>query len=67
MIRSRLINAFGLAMTGSVLVIVLATKFTKGAWIVVLAMPLIYLLMKAIHRHYERVQLARSWRTATSR
>jgi hypothetical protein len=43
-------------MTGSVLVIVLATKFTKGAWIVVVAMPLIYLLMKAIHGHYERVR-----------
>jgi hypothetical protein len=54
--RSRLVNGFGLAMTGSVLVIVLATKFTKGAWIVVVAMPLIYLLMKAIHGHYERVR-----------
>ena len=55
MIRSRTINAFGLVMTGSVLVIVLATKFTKGAWIVVIAMPVIFLIMKAIHRHYERV------------
>ncbi len=54
--RSRLINMFGLFMTGSVLIIVLATKFTKGAWIVVIAMPLIYLLMKAIHGHYERVR-----------
>jgi amino acid transporter len=57
MFRSRLINGFGLVMTGSVLVIVLATKFTKGAWIVVIAMPMIYLLMKAIHSHYERVSL----------
>ena len=47
MMRSRLINGFGLVMTGSVLVIVLATKFTKGAWIVVVAMPLIFLLMRA--------------------
>lgn len=54
-IRSRAVNAFGLVMTGSVLVIVLATKFTKGAWIVVIAMPLLYLLMQAIHRHYDRV------------
>ena len=53
--RSRLINAFGLVMTGSVLVIVLVTKFTKGAWIVVIAMPLIWLLMRGIHGHYERV------------
>jgi amino acid transporter len=55
MMRSRIINGFGLVMTGSVLVIVLATKFTKGAWIVVVAMPLIFLLMRSIHRHYERV------------
>ena len=31
-------------------VIVLATKFTKGAWIVVIAMPIIFFIMKAIHR-----------------
>ncbi len=43
-------------MTGSVLVIVLVTKFTKGAWIVVVAMPLIWLLMRGIHKHYERVK-----------
>ncbi len=55
MVRSRMINAFGLAMTGSVLIIVLATKFTKGAWIVVVAIPVIYAIMKAIHGHYERV------------
>lgn len=56
MIRSRYINAFGFVMTGSVLVIVLVTKFTRGAWIVVVAMPLIFLLMLAIHRHYEKVR-----------
>ena len=56
MMRSRVINSFGLVMTGTVLVIVLVTKFTKGAWLVVLAMPLIFLLMRSIHRHYERVR-----------
>lgn len=54
--RSRAINGFGLVMTASVLVIVLVTKFTRGAWIVVVAMPLIYLLMRGIHSHYERVK-----------
>jgi hypothetical protein len=54
--RSRSINSFGLVMTGSVLVIVLVTKFTKGAWLVVLAMPLIFLLMRAISRHYAKVR-----------
>ena len=57
---SRIINAIGFALTGSVLVIVLVTKFTHGAWIVCVAMPLIWLLMKSIRKHYDvvRVELA---------
>jgi amino acid transporter len=53
--RSRAVNAFGLTMTATVLVIVLITKFTKGAWIAIAAMGAIYLLMTAIRRHYDRV------------
>jgi hypothetical protein len=53
--RSRAINAIGAVFTGLVLVIVLVTKFTHGAWIVVVAMPLIFVMMRAIRRHYERV------------
>ncbi len=56
MIRSRMVNSFGFVMTGSVLVIVLATKFTKGAWLVVVAMPVIYFIMQRIHGHYEKVR-----------
>ena len=33
----------------------LVTKFTHGAWIVVIAMPLLYLLMMRIRRHYDTV------------
>ncbi|SCG49058.1 Amino acid transporter [Micromonospora siamensis] len=55
MVRSRAINAFGMAMTGIVLVIVLLTKFLLGAWIAIAAMAVIYLLMLAIRRHYDRV------------
>ncbi len=57
---SRGINAVGFVLTGSVLVIVLLTKFTHGAWIVCVAMPLIWLLMKSIRKHYDvvRVELA---------
>jgi amino acid transporter len=53
--RSQLINTVGLVMTGSVLVVVLITKFTKGAWIAIAAMAAIYALMTAIRRHYDRV------------
>ncbi|GGP83928.1 APC family permease [Streptosporangium pseudovulgare] len=53
--RSRVINFFGGVMTGLVLVVVLLTKFTHGAWIVCAAMPALFLMMKAIRRHYDNV------------
>jgi amino acid transporter len=54
--RSRVINAFGACFTGVVLVVVLVTKFEGGAYLVVIAIPLLYLLMRAVHRHYQRVR-----------
>lgn len=53
--RSLGINALGAATTMLVLVIVLITKFTHGAWIVVIAMPLVFAMMTAVRRHYDRV------------
>ncbi|KAF5990635.1 APC family permease [Streptomyces sp. WAC00263] len=53
--RSQAINAVGASFTGIVLVIVLVTKFTHGAWIVTIAMPVLFLLMKAVRRHYDSV------------
>jgi amino acid transporter len=53
--RARAINAIGAAVTAVVLLIVLITKFTHGAWIVVLAMPAVFWVMTAIRRHYDRV------------
>ncbi|MDN5859587.1 MAG: APC family permease [Pseudonocardia sp.] len=53
--RAQAINGFGAAMTGIVLVIVLITKFTRGAWIAIAGMVLFYVLMNAIRRHYDRV------------
>lgn len=53
--RSRVINTVGFAMTGTVLLIVLLTKFLLGAWIACAAMGTIYVTMQAIKRHYDRV------------
>jgi hypothetical protein len=39
-----------------VLVIVLATKFTHGAYLVVIAIPLLWLMMRGIRRHYDSVR-----------
>jgi amino acid transporter len=55
MIRSRAINAFGMGLTGAVLIVVLITKFLLGAWIAIAAMLVIYVLMLGIHKHYTRV------------
>lgn len=55
MYRSLAVNGLGALTTGMVLVIVLVTKFTHGAWIVVIAMPVVYVLMNAVRRHYDRV------------
>ncbi len=57
MTRSRIVNSVGFVLTATVLVIVLVTKFVHGAWIVVVAMPALYLIMQAIHRHYERISI----------
>jgi amino acid transporter len=56
MITSRIVNSIGLVFTGAVLVIVLVTKFTHGAWIVTIAMPLLYILMWRIRKHYDEAE-----------
>ncbi len=53
--RSRLINGVGATLTGVVLGVVLLTKFTHGAYLVTIAIPVLFLLMTAINRHYRHV------------
>ncbi len=55
MVRSRVINAVGVSVTGLVLVVVLITKFLLGAWIAIAAMIVLFLLMKGIRKHYDSV------------
>lgn len=54
--RSRVINSIGLVMTGMVLIVVLVTKFTHGAWIAILAMVIVYVAMLGVRRHYDQVR-----------
>jgi amino acid transporter len=49
------VNALGAAATALVLVVILVSKFTEGAWIPTLVIPVITLAFLGIHRHYERV------------
>jgi amino acid transporter len=53
--RSRAINVVGLTGTGVVLIIVLASKFVYGAYQAVLAMAVLFVLMRAIRTHYRKV------------
>jgi len=53
--RSMIINGIGAATTGLVAIIIGVAKFDRGAWIVVLLIPLIVLMFYGIHRHYARV------------
>ena len=55
MIKSRIINSIGFSLTGTVLVIVLVTKFTHGAWMVVIAIPVLMAIMSSIFLYYKKV------------
>ena len=53
--RSRVVNSVGLVSTGAVLFVVLITKFLAGAWIAIVAMSVLFLIMKLIRKHYDTV------------
>ncbi|EFG73691.1 hypothetical protein HMPREF0591_6406 [Mycobacterium parascrofulaceum ATCC BAA-614] len=55
MMRSRVVNTIGLISTGTVLIIVLVTKFLVGAWIAIVAMSALFVVMKMIRKHYDSV------------
>ncbi len=48
-------NALGAIVTGLVMITIAATKFTHGAWIVVLLIPTLVGVFVLVHRHYEEV------------
>ncbi|RKT03309.1 amino acid transporter [Streptomyces sp. 3211.6] len=57
------LNGSGALLTGVSAVVVTATKFTEGAWLIVVALPLLVLGFEKIHRAYteigERLELGR--------
>ena len=54
--RSRVINTIGAIVTSLVLVIIVISKFTEGAWIAVVAMLVLFMMMRGIRRHYDNVR-----------
>lgn len=53
--RSRVINVVGAVLTSVVLLVVLVSKFTHGAYLALVAMGVMFAMMLAISRHYEAV------------
>ena len=53
--RNMVVNGVGAVATFIVLLIVAATKFTSGAWLPIVVVPLIIALFAGIKRHYDRV------------
>jgi amino acid transporter len=56
--RGLLINGVGATATLLVTAVVVVSKFTEGAWIPAVVIPVLVLLFKGIHRHYQTVDAA---------
>ncbi len=52
---SAIMNGLGAFATLVVLLVIVCTKFLLGAWLVVVAIPMVVTLFAAIHRHYQYV------------
>jgi hypothetical protein len=50
--KNAIINGAGGIVTGVVLVIIAVEKFSHGAWIILIAIPLLVLVTQKIHQHY---------------
>jgi amino acid transporter len=50
------VNGLGAAATGITTLVVLVAKFVEGAWITALLVAALILLMRAVNRHYRRVE-----------
>jgi amino acid transporter len=59
------LNGLGALATGMVAIVAGVSKFALGAWMVLLLVPVLVLVMLAIHRHYRKVEraLAVDWST----
>lgn len=53
--RSRALSMFGAVLTGTIICVVVLTKFPNGAWLSVALMVLLFVCMRLVRRHYDRV------------
>jgi amino acid transporter len=52
---STIINGMGAVITFIVLIVLTITKFTHGAWVVIVLIPILVTMFQAINRHYKLV------------
>ena len=57
------INGLGALVTGITVLVVLVAKFTSGAWITVIFIPMLILVFRVVRRHCHAVTLA-TWSTS---
>ena len=53
--RGMVVNAVGATATLLVLLIISVTKFTGGAWVPLVVVPIVILVFRGIKRHYDRI------------
>jgi amino acid transporter len=54
---SMLLNGLGAVTTAITVLVVLVAKFVEGAWITLALIPLLFAVMKAVHRQYSRMEV----------
>jgi len=62
--RHLTISGVGAVCTGVVMIVFAVTKFTTGAWFIVVLIPTLVLIFFRIHKHYKDVAHALSWESA---
>jgi len=58
--KSAFVNGLGAFVTGVTVVVVLVAKFTEGAWLTLLFIPLMLLLFRTVRLHYHHIAVASS-------
>ncbi|HYA88845.1 MAG TPA: APC family permease [Nitrospirota bacterium] len=54
--RNMIINGVGAVATAITTIVVMMSKFTEGAWITMLLIPMMLIIMISVKRHYNRVE-----------
>ncbi len=54
-LKACLVNGLGFLTTGLILIVVVSTKLMGGAWVILIAIPVLVSIFNQIHTHYLRV------------